>query len=487
MSWQVEVAAPTECAGPGKGASNKAQVTRKLSQASRCSRAADQRRASPGARPWRARGARRRRARASLEPCFRKPHDFFEAPKSLKSHKPPAALRAGLCRPSMAPSYLSRVYGLLQVGTASESSAHAACDCSSSHATDARAPTSARRPPTRNLRLLAPGGSHRRCLVRAAAAAEYVAEALPLAVGRPALHAVERAVRLHGHRHHPPGGGAAYARCGCDMDVQMFTAPSDQQGRPQHRPPTSPSPRAGTVLITILGSDRSIHIHDTSTDPPTDVPMTWTSGELRPEGRARGEVRHPAAAQAWRMGSPQLRGWRGRPRRRCARPASMRPAAHFLPSLTRAAPSLPLRIRRAPRHDHRARDRLDLAHLPGDSLTSQVPPRHRRPPPRSHATIPSPRHTAATSRRRRVHRSSPDPCSRASSSSSSSRRYVDYETTLGQGALLGAVDVLREQGAAADSDQGVARRRRAFRSGGRRRSSTARRSRNSEKQYLRSK
>ena len=71
---------------------------------------------------------------------------------------------------------------------------------------------------------------------------------------------------------------APLTRCGCDMDVQTFTAPSDLLSKGGSNTGSSNvalAARFGTVLITILGSDRSIHIHDTSTDPPTDVPMTW--------------------------------------------------------------------------------------------------------------------------------------------------------------------------------------------------------------------
>ena len=108
---------------------------------------------------------------------------------------------------------------------------------------------------------------------------------------------------------------APLTRCGCDMDVQTFTAPSDLLSKGGHSTGSSNvalAARFGTVLITILGSDRSIHIHDASTDPPTDVPMTydeWGSSDQKDALEAKYGIRQRGASL--KNGKPRnSRGWR---------------------------------------------------------------------------------------------------------------------------------------------------------------------------------
>ena len=272
--------------------------------------------------------------------------------------------------------------GLLQVGTASESSAHAACDCSSSHATDVKSGDICQTIVDQGTCDCShPEGPTGGCLVSCGCVAE----------------ASQKRCRSSGDPHYTSWNdkqfdfmgigtyrlaAAPLTRCGCDMDVQTFTAPSDLLSKGGHSTGSSNvalAARFGTVLITILGSDRSIHIHDASTG--TDVPMTWDewgSSDQKDALEAKYGIRQRGASL--KNGKPRnSRGWRvavpggGA---RASRP--MRPAAHFLPSLTRAAPSL-LRVSGellAMITEH-AIVSIWLT-LPGDSLTSQVPPRRHR-------------------------------------------------------------------------------------------------------------
>ena len=226
--------------------------------------------------------------------------------------------------------------------SASEVSAHATCDCSSSHATDVKSGDICQTIVDQGTCDCShPEGPTGGCLVSCGCVAE----------------SSQKRCRSSGDPHYTSWNdkqfdfmgigtyrlaAAPLTRCGCDMDVQTFTAPSDLLSKGGHSTGSSNvalAARFGTVLITILGSDRSIHIHDASTG--TDVPMTWDewgSSDQKDALEAKYGIRQRGASL--KNGKPRnSRGWRvavpggGA---RASRP--MRPAAHFLPSLTRAAP-----------------------------------------------------------------------------------------------------------------------------------------------------
>ena len=199
--------------------------------------------------------------------------------------------------------------------SASEVSAHAACDCSSSHATDVKSGDICQTIVDQGTCDCShPEGPTGGCLVSCGCVAE----------------ASQKRCRSSGDPHYTSWNdkqfdfmgigtyrlaAAPLTRCGCDMDVQTFTAPSDllsKGGSSTGSSNVALAARFGTVLITILGSDRSIHIHDASTDPPTDVPMTWDewgSSDQKDALEAKYGIRQRGANL--KNGKPRnSRGWR---------------------------------------------------------------------------------------------------------------------------------------------------------------------------------